>query len=255
MDVDHYREIWIEKYKHDDEKDANKTVDGENIADYDSDDDVYDQPTASYRVDLAKHKLVWTGNFWSDMWFYTKQEHQLLSICMAEKVHPYGRGERLIIELFIFAIASMWAASVTLFMIEVHTEDGFIDFVAYYGYSLLGGVVKVVVGIICKVAATCADVQEENTRARVKRELCGYVCMAIWGIISVGIFGLGIWFVYEGENYGSRWYAWLFSLFISYLSGWVISFILIWLTYIACYRCCMKYDYVELYLYCRFYTF
>eukprot|EP01084_Bolivina_argentea_P053106 97493_1 len=252
MYAEDYRDVWIIKYKDDPDKDPNRTVDNEDIAQYDSDDNVYDQPTAAYREDLAKHKLCWTGNWWSDMWFYTKQEHNLLSICLSEKVHPLGRWERFFIEMFIFALASMWAASVTLYLISINvgTKDdiGFdnpVGLVAYYGYSILGGLVKTIANSILKMMATCSCFQQEGTRARVKYELAGYVCMAIWGIISLGLFGLGIWFVWKGskETGESLWGGWLLSLFISYISGWIISFAIIFLMFIVFYHFCMKFDY------------
>ena len=115
MNCEQYRKVWENKYlKYDDyrsenpdgfQKDPNKTVDNEDIDKYGSDDNVYDQPTTAYRCDLVTRKLVWTGNFWHDMWFHIKQEHPLLSICLSEKVHPYGRWERFFVELFIFALS------------------------------------------------------------------------------------------------------------------------------------------------------
>ena len=251
MDVEKYRQVWIIKYQDDDMKDPDKTVDNEDINQYDESDDVYDQPTAAYREDLAKHKLVWTGNFWPDLWFYIKQEHNLLSVCLSTKLHPLGRWERFFIELFIFALAAMWAASITLYLITIHVEkesiyDSFDNFAAYYGYSILGGLVKTITNVILKAMATCTCYQQESTRARVKAELAGYVCMAIWGIISFGLFGLGIYFVWKGgeEKGESLWFPWIYSLFITYISGWTISFVLIILLFIFGYAPCRKYDYL-----------
>lgn len=144
MDASFYRQLWIIKYKDNDEKHEDRTVDNEEISKYDLDkDNVYDQPTAAYREDLAKHKMVWTGDFWPDLWFYIKQEHNLISMCLSTKVHPLGRWERFFIELFIFALAAMWASSVTLYLITIHVDkesiyDNFSNFAAYYGYSILG---------------------------------------------------------------------------------------------------------------------
>eukprot|EP01084_Bolivina_argentea_P053105 97492_1 len=250
MDAHKYRQLWIIKYQDDPDKDPDRTVDNEDIAKYSSDEDVYDQPTAAYREDLGKHKLVWTGDFWPDMWFYTRQEHNLLSICLSAKVHPLGRWERLFIELFIFAIASMWASSITLYLMTLRIQkdsiyDSFTNFAAYYGYSILGGVVKTMVNSILKMAATCTCFQQENTRARVKIELVGYICMGIWAVISVGLFGLGIYFVWKGgqESGESLWGPWLVSLVITYISGWIVSFIIIFVMFMLFYRTCMKYDY------------
>ena len=143
MDAKEYREVWIIKYQENDQKDENLTVDNEDASKYSDKDNVYDQPTAAYREDLAKHKLVWTGNFWPDLWFYIKQEHNLLSVCLSTKVHPLGRWERFFIELFIFCLAAMWASSITLYLITINVDkesiyDNFNNFAAYYGYSILG---------------------------------------------------------------------------------------------------------------------
>ena len=250
MDLNKYRQVWIIKYEEDDEKDANRTVDNEDASKYIDDNNVHDQPTAAYREDLAKHKLVWTGNFWADLWFFTKQEHNLLSICLSTPIHPFGRWERFFIELFIFALASMWASSITLYLVTINVEkesvyDNFDNFALYYGYSIFGGLVKTTVNIILKAIATCTCYQQQNTRARVKAELAGYVCMAVWGMISAGLFALGIYFVVLGqrETNESLWIPWIFSLVISYVSGWIIAMVLIFLIYILFYRACMKYDY------------
>jgi len=249
MDCDEYRQVWIEKFKDDPDKDPDKTVDNEDIDQYDSDDNVYDLPTAAYRTDLAKHKLVWTGHFWSDQWFYIKQEHPLLSICMSQKVHPLGRWERFFIELFVFALTSMWAASATIYIAQVRreentTSDWLVNQTAWWGYSILGGLIKTVVNSILKMVATCTCYQEENTRARVKCELAGYFCMAVWAVISLGLLGLGLYFVYLADKEEERsWSMWLVSLIISYVSGWIISFVITFLTYLFLYGPCKTYDY------------
>lgn len=172
MNFELYREIWELKFEDDLSKHQDKNVDGVISPGLASVNDVFDEPFAAFRTDLARHKLVWTGNFCSDLWFYIKNSHPLLSICLSDKAHPLGRWERLFIELFIFALASMWAASVVSFMTTTHTDSEFWDRSIYYGYSMLGGVVKMVVNGILKAAATCTGCQEEGTRMRKKWEVC-----------------------------------------------------------------------------------
>ena len=146
-------------------------------------------------------------------------------------------------------ISSMWASSATIYFAKVRrdettTSDWLINQTAYWGYSILGGLIKTVVNSILKMVATCTCFQEENTRARVKYELAGYVCMGIWGVISLGLFGLGIYFVYLADTEEERsWSMWLVSLIISYVSGWIISLIITFLTFIFLYGPCMRYDY------------
>ena len=172
MNFELYREIWENKFENDDEKHQDLNVDGTILSGILSTNDVFDQPFAAFRTDLARHKLVWTGNFCSDLWFYIKNEHPLISICLSAKEHPLGHWERFFIEIFIFAIASMWAASVVKYTVAVETDNKYVDFIAYYGYSMLGGVVKMVVNSILKAAATCTGCQEEGTRMRKKWEVC-----------------------------------------------------------------------------------
>ncbi len=61
----------------------------------------------------------------------------------------------------------------------------------------------------------------------------------------MGLFGLGIYFVWRGgrDSDESLWGAWVLSLFISYISGWIISFAIILLMFILFYHFCMKFDY------------
>ena len=248
MNFELYREIWEEKYKDDAERHQDKTVDNEFLSNaYLSDDNVFDEPYADFRVDLARHKLVWTGDFWQDLWFYIKNEHPLLSICLSPQEHPFGRWERLFIELFIFAFACMWAATITEYMITINLDkDNFIGFTAYYGYSILGGLSKTVIGVLLKAVATCSCKQDTNTRERKKWELCGYVCMGIWAIISMGLFALGIFYVIKQSNEQREdtpyWQTWLLSLVISYVSGWIISLVLTVLLVALIYNPCIKYD-------------
>ena len=53
--------------------------------------------------------------------------------------------------------------------------------------------------------------------------------MAIWGLISLGLFGLGIYFV----NLQNLWKSWIVSLCISYGFGWIVSLCLTCLMFIV----------------------
>eukprot|EP01083_Nonionella_stella_P166885 559386_1 len=240
MNYELYREIWELKYENDPDMHQDKTVDDDEALD----DDVFDLPYAAFRTDLAKHKLVWTGSFCSDLWFYVRNEHPLLAICLSPKEHPLGRWERFFIELFIFAIACMWAASVTLYMMSINDDNKYVRFVAYYGYSILGGLVKTVVNSILKAVATCSCLQEEGTRMRTKWECTGYLCMAVWAIVSMGLFGLGLYFVSEGSKKTgeSLWKPWILSMCLTYVSGWIISLIITILMFVSLFKMCMEKD-------------
>lgn len=138
----------------------------------------------------------------------------------------------------------MWAASVTRYMVAVKTNNEYVDFVAYWGYSILGGLIKTIVNSILKMMATCTCKQQGNTRARVKYEKAGYACMACWGIISLGLFAIGVWFVVVNDREGEKpWGLWILSLCVSYVSGWIISICITFAMFILCYQCCMKNDY------------
>merc|ERR1712129_505362 len=118
---------------------------------------------------------------------------------------------------------------------------------AYYGYSILGGLLKTIIGVILKSVATCACKQGEGTREREKWERCGYVCLSVWAIVSLGLLALGIFFVVKQSN-GQMdedvpyWQTWLLSLAMSYVSGWIISLVITALLFAAVWHPCIKYD-------------
>jgi hypothetical protein len=65
--------------------------------------------TGNDRIDIARGALVWTGRFRSDLWFYLRNNHALLSIFLAHPLHPYGPCARLTVFLsticFAFSLA------------------------------------------------------------------------------------------------------------------------------------------------------
>jgi len=241
MNYELYREIWEVKFEDDPDKHQDQNVDGTILPGIVSTNDIgFDSPYAAFRTDLSKHKMVWTGHFRKDLWFYIKNEHALLSICLSEKHHPLGRWERFFIEIFVFALGSMWAASVVRYFVTVETGQKYVDLVAYYGYSMAGGVVKMVVNVILKAVATCSCLQEEGTRMRKKWERCGYICMAFWAIISMGFLALAGYFVHlNGSDY---WKEWLLSLSISYAFGYTFSLVLAVVMFTLMFDCCKRND-------------
>ena len=70
----------------------------------------YTHAQVLFRSDLAKEKIVWTGQFWPDFRFNLKTQHSLLSIFTVPSLHPYSSPMRAIVTASVVSLSAMFYA-------------------------------------------------------------------------------------------------------------------------------------------------
>jgi len=146
---------------------------------------VVDTNTDEHRISIAMHansiamlqgllhkRVYWYGDFYSDLWFWTKQRHVVLGIFLCHQLHPYSRRERFAVWLCC-GCASF--ALGLLLLKSTGEKRGLAPLL-----SILNGCILAVLHISLKILATCPCVQEGSGAhcCQWYCEECGIIVMA-----------------------------------------------------------------------------
>ena len=120
--------------------------------------------TASQEEDKRNHhvsklldqKAFWTGARGADFWFYTKNNHPLLSVCLADPHHPFDRGERLVANFVTLALSFMLSVGVLTRGISEGDED------YYFWVVVVVTLPTLAAGYLVEMLAKCAWVQHND---------------------------------------------------------------------------------------------
>ena len=125
------------------------------------------------RVDLAL-RPIWTQVFFIDLLIFMRNKHRVLSLMLAHDLHPFSRGERLLIffsglccNFFVFSVANVF--------------DGFLR---VFALSLLSGL-SVVLMKVMEISATCLCVQSHSRGVRTAAEFVGSIFVCILAMVDI----------------------------------------------------------------------
>lgn len=137
---------------------------------------------------LLHKRVYWYGDFYSDLCFWTKQNHVILGMFFCHRLHPYSRRERL--SVWLCCGCASFAVGLLLLRSTGEKRDGASI------VSVINGSILAVLHMSLKMLATCPCVQEGSGAHYVSCqwycEECGCILMAciwchIWVLLAVCI--------------------------------------------------------------------
>ena len=144
----------------------------------------WDRVTHSLRADLLSNKIIWTDDSCSDWFDFVKCHHVLLSIVLAPRVHPFGRGERCVVYLCMISLSVLWASIAA----AIKEQDA----VYQYTVSIGGGIFNILCNSMLRAFATCGCAQDCPFCIRVIFEFIGRGLLFGASICCLFIFVIGI---------------------------------------------------------------
>lgn len=85
----------------------------------------FSEPELLLRLDMARNKAVWVGNFREDLWYFMINMNPILATCYSHPLHPITRRERLLV--YFFSLVFMWMVSVWASLGDLCTKCDGID--------------------------------------------------------------------------------------------------------------------------------
>lgn len=186
--------------------------------------DAFSRAKLSFIQDLARGKVVWTNKLGRDFFCYLSNNHPLMSIFFAPICHPYSRQDRIVVLMCATAFAVMYASGSS----AVGKDNAALG----YSMAVAGGISNAIFNKILRILGTCSCVQHYNPVFRKCCEFFGHCAMCLWAMISFYAFIIGVILAAMASNIGKFFLSFIISLF----SGWIFSFISLFLLFMWTWR-------------------
>lgn len=165
---------------------------------------------------LAVGMVIFSKDYWRDLWLYLKNNHLLLAVFLAHPKHPFSRTERLIC---LFCSVMIGFGLTCLFNMLTKEPDRTLISV------IVGGVIQGLYDALLRLFAECLCVQS-CPRCIVRCfETCGKIGMVLQFFLGCLVFFLGIVaFVTSADVEALAGVSWRFAL--SKAGSWIVASLL-----------------------------
>ncbi len=102
-------------------------------------------------LDLLKGRIVWSKNYWTDFWYNLRNNHPLIGCFLADPVHPFSRGERMVVLAMSLGVAYI----ITVIGVLFTPEEGFTKQQVLVGI-IISSLIQTIVDGILVAAAKCS---------------------------------------------------------------------------------------------------
>jgi hypothetical protein len=100
-------------------------------------------------LDLLKGRIVWSKNYWTDFWYNLRNNHPLIGCFLADPVHPFSRGERMVV------LAMSLGVAYIITVMGVYYSDLWSASRLFIGI-ILSSLIQTIVDSVLVSAATCS---------------------------------------------------------------------------------------------------
>jgi hypothetical protein len=137
-------------------------------------------------LDLLKGRIVWSKNYWTDFWYNLRNNHPLIGCFLADPVHPFSRGERMVVLAMSLGVAYI----ITVVGVLFTPEEGFTRQQVLVGI-IISSLIQTIVDGILVAAAKCSCCYGPSIPVAVTKffEVQGKLCLLCMFVVIFGILG------------------------------------------------------------------